>query len=180
MDNLQTFKTDAFKYQQIKNTCTYRIKYFPTRNSHQRLKNIDYAFSWMASTPAQQAAGGISAAKDPTRALEPRWGGGRGGWGRPFEGNRASKQVLVVVVSATVLVIRVCLCTACERHLAFLFLFFLFLKRLISAPRRRPGLLEPHLKAAGSRPHGEAFPPRTQSLNAGSRLTTGSKSAVWR
>lgn len=81
------FKTDAFKYQQIKNTCTCRIKYFPTRNGHQRLKNICYAFHWMASTPAQPTAGRISAAKHPARVPEVRWGG-KGG---QSEGTSASK-----------------------------------------------------------------------------------------
>lgn len=136
----------------------------------------------MASTPAQQAAGGISAAKDPTRALEPRWGGWAGG--RPFEGNSALKASTGpggrhFCDSASDKSVSL----HCVREaFGILFLFFLFLKRLILAPQQSPGLRSRRaspegcqLEAAqGTVPTEDAVPQRRVQID------TGSKSAVWR
>lgn len=131
----------------------------------------------MASTPAQQAAGGISAAKDPTRALEPRWGGWGGG-GEPGFGTGPGGRRFCDSASDT----SVSLHRVREAFGIFVSFFFLFLKRLISAPRRRPGLRGRRASPEGCRleaargtvPAEDAVPQRRVQTD------TGSKSAVWR
>lgn len=116
----------------------------------------------MASTPAQQA-GGISAAKDPARALEPGLGVGGGG---PFEGNSASKastgpgggRFCDSASDTSVSLHRV------REAFGILFLFFfsVFEEADIGTPAKS-WTPQPHLKAASWRarePGGrEPFPP---------------------
>lgn len=108
--------------------------------------------------------------------------------GAPSEGNSAFKhqQVLVVVVSVTVLVIRVCPCTVCKRHLAFRFSSVFFKERLISAPppgkvlgctaaERRPE------RAAGLRRRREPSPPEdAPSQRRVPRWTPDPKVQFWK
>lgn len=110
-----------------------------------------------------------------------RWDGE--GWVSSLTGLRLPKhqQVLAVVMSVTVLVIRVCPCTVCKRHLAFQLCLFLKM-RLILAPQQSPRL------------HGCRAPPEGCQAKVAQgtilaedaasqrrvQMETGCKSAVWR